>query len=491
MSPPHGWSKPRRFDRNLIVIGAGAAGLVTAYVAAALKARVTLIEGHQMGGDCLNTGCVPSKALIHVARLLRDWRRAGGAGFGTDPAQMDFAAVMARVREAIRKVEPHDSVERYTELGVEVIRGRARLVSPWAVEVDSGSERRVLNARALVIATGAAPVVPDIPGIASVPHVTSDTIWSLTERPRRLAVLGGGPIGCELAQAFAALGCQVTQVARSDILGNEDADVVAAVAAELHADGVQLVKDATPLRCEVIDGEPRLVARVGEVETAIPFDVLLCAVGRRARVAGLGLEELGIPLTPAGTVEVDACLRTRYPHILACGDVAGPWQFTHAAGHQAGYAAINGLLSGVWRFRVDDRVMPRVTFTHPEVARVGLSETEAKAKGIAFEVTRYDLAELDRAIVDGAATGFVKVLTPPGKDRILGAVVVGGPAGEILAEFTLAMRHGLGLNKILATVHPYPTWSEAARATAGVWKRAHAPRRALAWLARFHAWRRG
>jgi pyruvate/2-oxoglutarate dehydrogenase complex dihydrolipoamide dehydrogenase (E3) component len=492
------WRKPGRFDRNLIVIGAGAGGLVTAYIAAAVKAKVTLVEGHRMGGDCLNTGCVPSKALIRAARLLADLRRAGEFGIVSEPPRVDFAAVMDRVWTVIRQVEPHDSVERYTALGVEVIRGHARLTSPWTVAINTDEGPRSLSARAIVLATGAAPVIPDIPGIENVRHVTSDTVWSLDTLPGRLAVLGGGPIGCELAQAFAGLGSRVTLVARSGILGKEDPDAVALVEQGLAADGVRLLKGSDPLGCEVVDGEQRLIVggKEGkEGEEAIPFDVLLCATGRKARVEGFGLEELGIPLTKAGTIEVNEFLQTRHPSLYACGDAAGPFQFTHAAAHQAWYAAVNALFSGmlgpIGCFKADYRVMPRVTFTRPEVARVGLNETEAKARGIAHEITRYDLADLDRAITDGAAHGFVQVITPPGKDRILGVTIVGEHAGELLAEFTLAMKHGLGLNKILGTLHPYPTWSEAAKYAAGEWKRAHAPRGLLAWLERFHAWRRG
>ena len=489
-----GWHKPARFERNLVVIGAGAGGLVSAYIAAAVKAKVTLIEGHKMGGDCLNTGCVPSKALIKSARFLKEVRAVETLGVRRAQAEADFGQIMARVRSVVRQVEPHDSAERYTKLGVEVIQGRARITSPWTVEVETDAgglaTKQTLSTRAIVIATGATPVIPNIPGIDSVRHVTSDTIWSLTEKPERLVVLGGGPIGCELAQAFAGIGCQVTQVARSGIMGREDADAVALVEAGLTADGVRLMTGTDTVRCEAVDGEQRLIVRQGKVEEVLPFDVLLCATGRKARVTGFGLEELGIPVTRAGTVEVNEYLQTRYPNLYAVGDVAGPYQFTHTAAHQAWYAAVNALFAGFKRFKADYRVIPWVTFTSPEVARVGLSETEAKARGIAYEVTRYDLADLDRAITESAAHGFVKVLTPPGKDTILGVAIVGEHAGELLAEFTLAMKHGLGLNKILGTIHPYPTWSEAAKYAAGEWKRAHAPQAALAWLERFHAWRR-
>ena len=489
-----GWHKPAHFERNLVVIGAGAGGLVSAYIAAAVKAKVTLIEGHKMGGDCLNTGCVPSKALIKSARFLKEVRAVETLGVRRAQAEADFGQIMARVRSVVRQVEPHDSVERYTRLGVEVIQGRARITSPWTVEVETDAgglaTKQTLSTRAIVIATGATPVIPNIPGIDSVRHVTSDTIWSLTEKPERLVVLGGGPIGCELAQAFAGIGCQVTQVARSGIMGREDADAVALVEAGLTADGVRLMTGTDTVRCEAVDGEQRLIVRQGKVEEVLPFDVLLCATGRKARVTGFGLEELGIPVTRAGTVEVNEYLQTRYPNLYAVGDVAGPYQFTHTAAHQAWYAAVNALFAGFKRFRADYRVIPWVTFTSPEVARVGLSEAEAKARGIAYEVTRYGLDDLDRAITESAAHGYVKVLTPPGKDTILGVAIVGEHAGEGLAEFTLAMKHGLGLNKILGTIHPYPTWSEAAKYAAGEWKRAHAPQAALAWLERFHAWRR-
>jgi len=480
------WTKPRRFDRNLVVIGAGSAGLVTAYVAAAVKAKVTLIEGHRMGGDCLNVGCVPSKALIRSAKFLRQARDAAALGMTRAAVDYDFGEVMARVQRVIRTVEPHDSAERYRALGVEVIQGQARITSPWSVEVNG----RTLATRAIVIAAGAQPQVPALPGLDLVRHYTSDSIWSLSERPERLLVLGGGPIGCELAQAFARLDCRVTLVTRAGLMGKEDLDAADAVEAALAADGVRILKDTEPLRCEVTDSMQHLVVRRDGAEDALAFDALLLALGRAPRTRGFGLEELGIPLTPARTIETNAWLQTIYPNIYACGDVAGPYQFTHTAGHQGWYAAANALFGDVRRFKVDYSVIPWVTFTDPEVARVGLSETEAQAQGIAHEVTRYGLENLDRAIVDEAAAGYVKVLTVPGRDRILGVCIVGAHAGELLAEFVLAMRYRIGLNKILATVHPYPTWAEANKYAAGAWKRAHAPQHLLVWAARYHAWKR-
>ena len=482
------WPKPKKFDRNLIVIGAGAAGLVTSYIAAATRAKVTLIEGHKMGGDCLNFGCVPSKAIIRSATFVNQAKHAQKLGIAKADISYDFADVMKRVHRVISTVEPHDSAERYTKLGVEVVQGHARITSPWTVEVNG----KTLTTRAIVIATGARPAIPDIPGLESVTHYTSDTIWSLTERPDRLVVLGGGPIGCELAQAFTRLGCQVTQVARSGLMGKEDADAVALVEEALIADGVRVLTHTNTVRCERDDTEQRLIVRLLDgTEEAIPFDALLCAVGRTARTEGFGLEELGMPLSKNRTIEVDAWLQTLYPNIYAAGDVAGPYQFTHTAAHQAWYAAVNTLFGSLKRFKADYSVIPWATFTSPEVARVGLSEDEAKAQGIAYEVVKYGLDDLDRAIADEAAHGFVKVLTVPGKDKILGATIVGEHAGDLLAEFVLAMKHGLGLNKILSTIHTYPTWSEANKYAAGEWKRAHVPHGILAWVEKYHAWKRG
>ncbi|MBY0485138.1 bifunctional TVP38/TMEM64 family protein/FAD-dependent oxidoreductase [Nitrosomonas sp.] len=482
------WIKPRQFDRNLIVIGAGAAGLVSAYIAAATRAKVTLIESHKMGGDCLNYGCVPSKALIRTATFLQQAKNAQSLGIAQTTVQYDFAAVMDRIRRVIKTIEPHDSVERYTQLGVEVLQGKAKMTSPWSVEING----QTLTTRAIVIATGARPVVSKIPGLESVRYYTSDTLWSLTERPNRLIVLGGGPIGCELAQAFSRLDCQVTQVVRSDCLPREDADAVALVKAALQADGVTLLTQTEALRCEKEGDVQYLTARGTDgKEIKLPFDALLCAIGRVPRTEGFGLEELGIPVSPQRTIETNAWLQTIYPNIYACGDVAGPYQLTHTAAHQAWYASINALFSDFKRFKVDYSVIPWTTFTDPEVARVGLSENEAKARNIAFEVTRFNLGDLDRAIADEAAQGFVKVLTVPGKDRILGVSIAGAHASDLLAEFVLAMKHGLGLNKILGTIHTYPTWSEANKYAAGEWKRTHAPQWLLKLVKKYHTKQRG
>jgi pyruvate/2-oxoglutarate dehydrogenase complex dihydrolipoamide dehydrogenase (E3) component/uncharacterized membrane protein YdjX (TVP38/TMEM64 family) len=493
-----GWVRPRRFDRNLVVIGAGSGGLVSAYIAAAVKARVTLVEAHQLGGDCLNTGCVPSKALIRAARLAH--QMAAAPGYGVHAAggvTVDFAAVMNRVQRVITDIAPHDSAQRYTALGVEVLQGHARLVSPWAVQVTAADgTQQTLTSRAIVLATGARPTLPPIPGLAEAGCLTSETVWQLRSCPQRLLVLGGGPIGCELAQAFARLGAQVTLVEQAPVLlGREEPAASALVADALRADGVTLLTGHQALRCERDGGGQRLVLRppgtASAPEHAVAFDQLLCAVGRTPRVTGFGLEELGLAPPPGQPIATNAWLQTRMPHIYAVGDAAGPLQLTHAAAHQAWTAVVNALFGRFKRFAVDMSVMPRVTFTEPEVARVGLTEAEATAQGVPFETTHYPLADLDRAIADGQTAGFVQVLTVPGRDRILGVTIVGAQAGEMLAEYTLAMRHGLGLKKILGTVHPYPTLAEANKYAAGAWQRAHAPQRLLRWVARYHAWERG
>ena len=485
------WPRPARFDRNLVVIGAGSAGLVSAYIAAAVKAKVTLIERHRMGGDCLNTGCVPSKALIRTTRFLADVRRAKALGVRAASAEVDFAEVMERVQRIVRTVEPHDSVDRYAGLGVDVVIGEARITSPWTVEVTSERGTQMLSTRAIVIATGGRPAVPGVPGIEEVGYVTSDTVWNLRELPGRLLVLGGGPIGCELAQCFARLGTQVVQVQRGPrLLPREDPEIAALVMERFTAEGIDLRMEHAPLHFER-DGDRRaLVCAHAGGQVRIEFDQLLVAIGRTANVAGFGLEALGIGVKADGTVDINDYLQTVYPNIFAAGDVAGPFQFTHTASHQAWYAAVNALFGQFRRFKADYSVIPWCTFTDPEVARVGLNEQEAKARGVPCEVTTYGIDDLDRAIADEAAHGVVKVLTVPGKDRILGATIVGEHAGELITEFILAMRHGLGLNKILGTIHIYPTLSEASKYAAGAWKRAHAPQGVLRWVERYHAWRR-
>ncbi|WP_346795761.1 FAD-dependent oxidoreductase [Halomonas sp. Bachu 37] len=483
-----GFSRPSRFDYDILVIGGGSAGLVTSYIANAVNAKVALVEEHKMGGDCLNTGCVPSKALIRAARAAHEVRTASRFGVSAGEPQIDFAKVMDHVRQAIGDIEPHDSVERYRGLGIDVYRDHARLTSPWEVQVGD----RTLNARHIVLATGARPRVPPLPGIEDAPLLTSETLWSLTKLPRRLVVLGGGAIGCELSQSFARLGSRVTLVEGTpQLLGREDREVGELVEHALSNEGVTVMTDA---RAREITNDAtgyQLVVNHHGERQALAFDYLLVSAGRQANVEGLGLEALGITTTQAGTLELNERLQTRLPNIWACGDLAGPYQLTHAAAHQAWHVAVNALFGELKRFAVDYRIMPAVTYVQPEVARVGLNEKQAREKGIAFEVTRYAMSESDRAIAEGATQGFIKVLTVPGKDRILGATIVAENAGEWLGEFTIAMKHGLGLNKLLGTIHPYPTLGEAAKATAGVWKNAHKPERVLKLLKRYFTWRRG
>ena len=487
--------RPKYFDRNLIVIGAGAAGLVSSYIAATVRAKVTLVEDGKMGGDCLNYGCVPSKALIKSARVARIIRTADRYGLTSASPQVDFRAVMRRIDDVIKTIEPHDSVERFTNLGVDVVGGYATIIDPWTVEIrrHDGAVQR-LTTRSIVIAAGAAPVVPDLPGLAASGYVTSDTLWErfaeLDRLPERIVVLGGGPIGCELSQAFAHLGAQVTQVETTErLLLREDDDVSASALESQRMAGVTVMTGCSALRCEGQDGDRRVIVDSDGTEVALPFDALLVAVGRQARLTGYGLEALGVET--AKTVATDDYLATIFPNIYAAGDVAGPYQLTHVASHQAWFATVNALFGSFKRFKADYRVIPAVTFLEPEIARVGITERAARDAGILYDVTTYPLDDLDRAIAEGATQGFVKVLTVPGKDKILGAVIVGEQAGELLSEFVMAMKFGLGMNKLLATIHSYPTMAEANKFVAGQWKQARKPERLLGLVERYFRWQRG
>lgn len=486
-----GWDKPESFDRNMVVIGGGSAGLVAAYIGATVKASVSLVEKNRMGGDCLNTGCVPSKTLIKSARTAALSGKAESLGFRSIQTDFRFADVMDRVQRVIKKIEPHDSVERFESLGVDCIQAPARLVSPWEVEIEENGRTRRLTTRSIILASGAAPFVPPIPGLEELDYLTSETLWSLREQPGRLLVLGGGPIGCELAQAFARLGSEVTQVEMLPrLMGREDEDAAEFVRKALEHDGVNVLTQHKAVRFAVEDGEKVLYAESENDEQRIVFDQVLLALGRRARKTGLGLEKLGIETAEDGSLATNEFLQTRYPNIYACGDAAGPFQFTHAAAHQAWHAAVNALFGRFKKFKVDYRYIPWTTFTEPEVARVGVNEREAWERGLDYEVTRYDIDDLDRAMTEEADQGFVKVITARGSDKILGATIVGEHAGELITEFILAMKHGLGLNKILGTIHVYPTFSEANKFAAGEWKKAHAPQKILQWLEKFQRWSR-
>ena len=487
------WSKkkPKRFDTNILVIGAGSGGLVSAYIAAAVKAKVSLVERDKMGGDCLNTGCVPSKALLRSAKFIEQARKVKSLGLQSATVNFEFSGLMERVQRVIKTIEPHDSVERYTELGVDCVQGTARMLSPWEAEVvsEDGSSQTIA-ARSIIIATGARPFVPPIPGLEDVGYLTSDNVWDLRELPERLVVLGGGPIGSELAQAFARIGAKVTQVEmQSRIMMREDPEVSEMVAERLRSEGIDLRLDTKAVAFALENGEKQMtVEHNGQTET-ISFDKVLVAVGRQPRTEGYGLEELGIPLTKKKTIEVNDYLQTKYPNVFAVGDVVGPYQFTHTAAHTAWYATVNALFGWIRKFPVDYSVIPWATFTAPEVARVGLNELEAEEQGVKYEVTTYGIDDLDRAIADEEAHGLVKVLTVPGKDRVLGVTIVSDHAGDLIAEYVLAMKNGIGLNKILQTIHIYPTMAEANKYVAGNWKKAHVSARVLSWLKRLHSWR--
>jgi len=482
------FKKPKKFDHNLVVIGAGSGGLVSAYIAAAVKAKVTLIEKHKMGGDCLNTGCVPSKALIRTAKLMHQINNSQKYGIKSASAKFDFSEVMARIKQVVADIEPHDSIERYTELGVNVIEGEAEITSPWTVEVNG----KTLTTRNIIIASGARPYVPNLPGLNEIDYLTSDNLWELCEFPKRLVVLGGGPIGCELSQAFVRLGSDVTIIQRGNrILPREDSEFSKLVTESFIEDGVN-VKTGHMAKAVIVDGDKKfLICDHAGKEVRVPFDQILIALGRTANISGFGMEDLDIPTRPNHTIETNDFLQTNYPNIYAVGDVTGPYQFTHTAAHQAWYAAVNALFGRFRKFKVDYSVIPWGTFTDPEVARVGLNEQEAKAKRIPYEVTTYGIDDLDRAIADSSARGMVKVLTMPGKDKILGVTIAGEHAADLISEFVIAMRHGLGLNKILGTIHIYPTLAEANKYVSGNWKKAHAPKRLLKWVERYHRWMRG
>lgn len=474
-----------KFDRNLIVIGAGSGGLVAALIAAAVNAKVTLIEKHKMGGDCLNTGCVPSKALIKSAKIASLIKRSDEFGIQVTSANIDFAAVMERVQSIIKKIEPHDSVERFESLGVECIQGEAQLTSATSVSINGTT----LSAKNIIIATGAEPFIPPIKGIENINYLTSDNLWDIRKQPERLLVLGGGPIGCELSQAFARLGSKVIQVEMAPrIMMREDEDVSALITEKFLSEGIDVRSGHKAKEFITKDKQNILICENNGQDVEIEFDTLLVAVGRKANTSGFGLQELGIELNPQGTIKVNEYLQSSIPTIYACGDVAGPYQFTHTASHQAWYASVNSLFGRFKRFKADYSVIPWATFTDPEVARVGLNEQDAKQQNIAYETSLYNLDDLDRALTESETEGFVKVLTVPGKDKILGATIVGDHAGELITEYVTAMKNKTGLNKLLATIHIYPTLSEANKFTAGIWKKAHAPEFILNLVKKYHQW---
>ena len=481
------FKKPKSFDYNMVVIGGGSAGLVTSYIGAATKGKVALIEKHKMGGDCLNTGCVPSKALIRSAKFMADVKNCQKLGFKSAHVDFNFADVMERIQRVIRTIEPHDSIERYTSLGVECHTGEAKIISPYEVSVNG----KFLTTRNIVVGTGARPSIPPIDGIDNVEYFTSDTIWDIREQPKNLLVLGGGPIGSELSQAFARLGSNVTQVQRNKrLIPKEDPEVSKMVLESFQNDGINVLVGHTPKRFFKRNGKDFLECESNGNSVEVEFDTLLIALGRKANTTGFGLEELGVELTPQKTIKVDEYMKTNIPNIYACGDVAGPYQFTHIAAHQAWYCAVNSMLNPFYGFKVDYSTVPWSTFTDPEVARSGLNEIEAKEQGIPYDVTTYGIDDLDRAIADEAAHGIVKVLTVPGKDKVIGVTIAGLHAGDIISEYVAAMKNGFGMNKILGTIHIYPTLAEANKYAAGNWKKNNITEKALAWGERINRWRR-
>jgi len=479
--------RPGKYDYNMVVIGAGSAGLVASYIAAAVNAKVALIEASRMGGDCLNTGCVPSKALIASAKLLSYAKRAKEFGFEKASVEFDFASVMERIQSIIKKVAPHDSVDRYTEMGVDCIHGRAKIISPFEVKVKD----KIVTTKNIIVATGAKPMVPELPGLENVTYLTSDTVWDLRVLPRRLVLLGAGPIGCELAQGFSRLGSKVTLVQRGHrIMKKEDPDAAQILADRFQSEGIEVLLNHSPKAIEISGKEKQLICEHDGNRVTVAFDEILFALGRIPNVTGFGLEELGVQLTGKQHIETNEFLQTNFPNIYCSGDVHGRYQFTHTAAHESWYAAVNALFGKFKKFRVDYGTIPWATYTDPEVARVGLNESDAEIAGIEYEMVKYGIDDLDRAIADSEDHGFVKVLTVPGKDKILGVTIVGNHAADVIAEFVLAMKHGIGLNKILGTIHIYPTMAEANKYAAGLWKKVHAPKKLLAWIEKYHGWMR-
>jgi pyruvate/2-oxoglutarate dehydrogenase complex dihydrolipoamide dehydrogenase (E3) component len=488
---PADWANPMPAGRyNLVVIGAGTAGLVTAAGAAGLGAKVALIERHLMGGDCLNVGCVPSKALIRSARAAKDARN--GERFGVKingPVEVDFAAVMNRLREVRARISPADSARRFRELGVDVFIGEGRFIDAQTTAVGDAK----LSFAKAVIATGARAIAPAIPGLAEVGYLTNENVFNLTERPRRLAVIGGGPIGCELAQAFALLGSEVTLLHnKGHVLDREDADAASLVQAEMQRDGVKLLLDAH-LK-QVTRGNPgkTLLFEIAGTMDSIEVDEILVGAGRAPNVKGLNLEGVGVRFDERRGIEVDDFLQTANPNIFAAGDVCLRWKFTHAADFAARIVIQNALFAvgGLGRKRLSSLTMPWCTYTDPEIAHIGLSKHEAVARGIALDVWKQGFEHVDRAITDGEERGFVKILTERGKGRILGATIVARHAGELISELSTAMAAGVTLGKLASVIHPYPTQAEAIRKCGDQFNKTRLTPTVKKLFAKWLAWRR-
>ncbi len=483
---PAGWVNPQPATRyNLVVIGGGTAGLVTAAGAAGLGAKVALIERNLLGGDCLNHGCVPSKGILSAARRAAALRSSAEFGVTADGVKIDFAAAMERMRRLRAGLGKHDSAERFTALGVEVFLGNAAFTAHGTVRVGDAE----LRYHRAVIATGARAVAPPIPGLADVDFLTNETLFSLTRLPPRLGIIGAGPVGCEMAQAFARFGSEVfLSTSERGILPREDADAAAIVRGQMQREGVQFLNGGNELRVSKDGAEVRLQRESPADGFDLGVDKLLVAVGRAPNIEGLNLEAAGVAYDKRG-VTVDDHLRTTNPRIFAAGDVCSPWQFTHAADFMARIVIQNALFFG--RKRVSALTIPWTTYTSPELARVGLNEREARERGVAIDTFTQRMADVDRAILAGETEGFVRVHVRRGTDEILGATIVAEHAGEMISELTLAMTHGLGLGKIASTIHPYPTQAEALRKVGDAYNRTRLTPRVKAVFQRLLAWRRG
>lgn len=483
------YKKPRAFDYNLIIIGGGSAGLVTTFIARILKAKVAIIEKEKMGGDCLNTGCVPSKSLIKIAKIISYGKTPSSWGLKNINIDFSFEDIMNKIHSIIKEIEPHDSIVRYTQLGAECFLGQAQILSPWEVQIGE----KIISAKYLVIATGARPIIPQIPGIESISPLTSENIWQLKKQPARLGILGGGVIAAELAQAFSRLGSSVFIIEESSrILSREDEDASGLIHEIFIKEGIKIYTSHTLKKCEKSGDEKILLCidREGR-EISLVCDQLFIAIGRKATTSGFGLEKIKLDLNDNGSIKVNEYMQTSLPNIFACGDVAGPFNLTHAASHQAWHTTVNALLGFIKMFKINYSVLPVCTYTDPEIATVGYSKAELIKKSIPFEETIFPMKDLDRAIIEGETCGFVKVFTPPNSDKILGVVIISAEASTMILEFTLAMKHNLGLNKILNTIHAYPGMGEANKYLAGRWKQRKSRLNLLKALERFHTFSRG
>ncbi|MEX0830294.1 MAG: mercuric reductase [Nitrospirales bacterium] len=469
--PPQ-WKNPTPSGRyNLVVIGAGTAGLVTAAIASTLGARVALIERHLMGGDCLNVGCVPSKGVIRAAKAWNAVREAEQFGLHVlGEMKRDFGTAMARMRKLRARISHVDSAHRYTKMGVDVFIGNGRFTSSSTIEVDGTT----LQFSKAVICTGARATAPPIPGLAQTTYLTNETIFSLTELPPRLGVIGAGPIGCELAQSFARFGSQVFLVeAMHGILPKEDRDAADIVEQSIRRDGVTLLCCGKNLGIQQVDGVKHMSVDSHHQQYNIPVDEILVGVGRSPNTEGLGLEEIGVNFDGKG-VTVNHRLQTTNPNIFAAGDICSSFKFTHTADAQAQIVIQNALFPhpfGLGYASTENLIIPWATYTQPEIAHVGIYEKDAKDKGIEIDTFTFHLNEVDRAILDGEDEGFARVHVKKGTDTILGATIVASHAGDLISEFTLAVKGGLGLNTIASTIHPYPTQAEVIKKTANAWRK--------------------